>query len=258
MSRKTPFALAIALLIGLAAGYLLWGRQRHHEKDGATNEVQPGQTPRGAVAVTLGTAVIEGEVRFTGAVPSPGRLHREADPYCARESMIDPTVLIANGKLVNVWVRVIKGAPDMAPPGNAVEVSQRDCMYTPRVTSAVVGQRIVARNDDPILHNVHTYLGDSTLFNKGMPNDKAAPIEYTTVQPGLIRWKCDVHPWMRGYVGVSVNAFQDVTGSDGLFRISHLAPGRYTLEAWHEKFGAKTVEVAAPGRVIFTYDGTEH
>jgi len=43
-----------------------------------------------------------------------------------------------------------------------------------------------------------------------------------------------------------------------MFRISNLPPGRYTLEAWHEKLGAKTLEVTAPGRVLFAYDGTEH
>ncbi len=43
-----------------------------------------------------------------------------------------------------------------------------------------------------------------------------------------------------------------------MFRISNLPPGRYTLEAWHEKLGAKTLEVTAPARVLFAYDGTEH
>jgi hypothetical protein len=101
-------------------------------------------------------------------------------------------------------------------------------------------------------------LGASTLFNEGMPNEKAAPIEYTTVEPGVIRWKCDVHPWMRGYIGVSSNSFHAVTGTDGVFRIANLPPGRYTVEAWHEKFGAKTLEVIAPARVVFAYDGAEH
>jgi plastocyanin len=197
-------------------------------------------------------------VQLTGVAPAPGRLHREADPYCARREMADPTVLVANGKLANVWVHVVKGAPDASPPPTAVEIGQRDCMYIPRVTSAVVGQKIVVRNGDSILHNVHTYLGASTLFNKGMPNEKAAPIEYKTVEPGVIRWKCDVHPWMRGYVGVSRNAFQAVTGADGAFRIANLPPGRYTLEAWHEKLGAKTLEITAPARIVFRYDGSEH
>ena len=259
ISPKTSRAVAIVLAIGLVGGYLLWARQRHNGTDLVADKAAP--TPpspqSGVVASVAGTAVIEGEVQFTGATPTPGKLHREADPYCARTQMSDPTVLVANGKLSNVWVHVVNGAPDVAPPAGAVEISQRDCMYTPRVSTAVVGQKIVVRNDDPVLHNVHTYSGDSTLFNKSMPNEKSAPIEYAPANPGVIRWKCDVHPWMRGYLGVSRNPFQAVTGPDGAFRISQLPPGRYTVEAWHEKLGVKTAEVTAPGRVVFSYDGSE-
>jgi plastocyanin len=329
MQRKTLIAIATALVIGLAAGYLLWGRQRPETTKVSEGEVAaaskgespPDPAPRipardlpagtasrptratasagvhtsgrsgtkppafdastaaplddatadagtapaavatqggAVVAWAVGEAIIEGEVQFSGVAPAAGRLHREADPYCARHQIADPTVLVANGKLTNVWVHVIKGAPDTPAPASVVEIDQQDCMYTPRVTTAVVGQKIVARNDDPILHNVHTFLGASTLFNKGMPNENAAPIEYMTVEPGVIRWKCDVHPWMRGYVGISRNPFQAVTGADGVFRIANLPPGRYTLAAWHEKFGAKTLEVVAPAHVVFAYDGTEH
>ena len=214
----------------------------------------PPPPPVRAAAVPTGPlGMIEGEVQFTGAAPALGKLHREADPYCARKEMTDPTVLVANGKLANVWVHVVKGALDSPAPAASVEIDQRDCMYTPRMTTAVVGQKIVARNDDPILHNVHTYLDASTLFNKGMPNDKAVPIEYVAAQPGLIRWKCDVHPWMRGYVGVSANALQAVTGAEGAFHIAEVPAGRYTLEAWHEKYGVKSVEVTAPAHVVFTF-----
>src|SRR5437899_2227474 len=279
MRRKTLFAVATALVIGLATGYLLWGRRQRETTEGTADEVAavqkgeslpetvsriparraPGATlprPKGptadvvaytdggsaetfapdattapaatesaatvvstqegaVVALAVGATVIEGEVQFTGAAAAPGKLHREADPYCARREMTDPSVLVAKGKLANVWVHVIKGAPDALPSPTAVEVDQQDCMYTPRVTTAVVGQKVVARNDDPILHNVHTYFGTSTLFNKGMPNEKAAPIEYVTVEPGVIKWKCDVHPWMRGYVGVSSSAYPAVTGGGG-------------------------------------------
>lgn len=273
MQRRTLLAVATASVIALATAYLLWGphqrvKQVRSEETGApdapTLAPSAGPAPtvdaKGDAALSLGVggAVIEGEVEFTGTPPVPSKLHREADPYCARREMTDPTVLVVMGKLANVWVHVIKGAPDTPPPPTAVEVNQEDCMYSPRVTTAVVGQRLVARNGDPILHNVHTYLGTSTLFNRGMPNEKSAPVEYVTREPGLIKWKCDVHPWMRGYVGVSRNAFQAVTGSDGSFRISDLPPGGYTIEAWHEKYGAKMLEVTAPARVLFTYDGTEH
>jgi hypothetical protein len=38
-------------------------------------------------------------------------------------------------------------------------------------------------------------------------------------------------------------------------------PGKYTVEAWHEKYGVKTqevtVEAGKPAKATFKYDGTE-
>jgi len=205
---------------------------------------------------------IEGDVTFTGKAPTAGKLHREADPFCAKKPMTDPAVTVKNGKLENVWVHVTKGAKETAKaPTTVVEMDQKDCMYEPRMTTAVVGQKIRAKNGDPVLHNVHTYMGATTVFNKGMPNDKAAPIEYVAKEEGMMKWKCDVHPWMRGYIGVSKNPYQAVTGADGSFKIDNVPPGKYTIESWHEKYGVKkqdiTVEDGKPAKVNFKYDGTE-
>jgi plastocyanin len=213
-----------------------------------------------ALALPAAAETIEGSVDFTGKPPTMGKLHREADPYCAKKTMNDPSVTVKNGKLENVWVHVSKGAKESTPPSSTVSMDQKDCMYTPRMTTAVVGQKILAKNGDPVLHNVHTYLGATTLFNKGMPNEKAAPIEYVAKEEGMMKWKCDVHPWMRGYIGVSKNALQTVA-SDGTFKIENVPPGKYTIEAWHEKYGTKTqdvtVEAGKPAKVTFKYDGTE-
>ena len=213
-----------------------------------------------AVALPAAAETIEGSVEFTGKPPTMGKLHREADPYCAKKPMNHPSVTVKSGKLENVWVNVTKGAKESAPPSSTVSMDQKDCMYTPRMTTAVVGQKILAKNGDPVLHNVHTYLGATTLFNKCMPNEKAAPIEYVAKEEGMMKWKCDVHPWMRGYIGVSKNALQAVAG-DGTFKIENVPPGKYTIEAWHEKYGAKTqevtVEAGKPAKVTFKYDGTE-
>lgn len=213
------------------------------------------------IPVAVSAETIEGEVDFTGKVPTAGKLHREADPFCAKKTMTDPSVEVKGGKLENVWVNITKGAKDATPPSSVVEMDQKDCMYTPRVAVAVVGQKIQAKNGDPVLHNVHTYMGSSTLFNKGMPNDKAAPIETSAKEAGVMKWKCDVHPWMRGYIGVSKSGLQAVTGADGSFKIENVPPGKYTIEAWHEKYGPKTqevtVEAGKTAKVKFDYNGTE-
>src|SRR5438874_13318885 len=215
------------------------------------------------LAAVAADGSIEGTVDFSGKAPTPAKLHREADPFCAKKPMTDPAVLVKNGKLENVWVHVTKGASGTAKPdmSSVVSMDQKDCMYTPRMTTAVVGQKIQAKNGDPVLHNVHTYMGASTLFNKGMPNEKAAPIETTAKDEGMMKWKCDVHPWMRGYIGISKNGLQAVTKGDGSFKIDNVPAGKYTVESWHEKYGTKTQEVTVEGgkaaKATFKYDGTE-
>src|SRR6266404_6461757 len=59
--------------------------------------------PAAAMAET-----IEGSIEFSGKAPTPGKLHREADPYCAKKPMTDPAVTVKGGKLENVWVHVTK------------------------------------------------------------------------------------------------------------------------------------------------------
>src|SRR5438105_10511499 len=120
---------------------------------------------------------IEGSVDFSGKPPTAAKLHREADPFCAKKPMTNPEVLVKNGKLENVWVHVSKGAKDVPVAADAkeVEMDQKDCMYEPRMAVAQVGQKIRAKNGDPVLHNVHTYLSATTVSNKGMPNHKATP-----------------------------------------------------------------------------------
>src|SRR5438105_974863 len=206
---------------------------------------------------------IEGTVDFTGKPPTPAKLHREADPFCAKKPMTDPSVLVKNGKLENVWVHVTKGASGAAKVDTtkSVEMDQKDCMYTPRMAMAVVGQKITAKNGDPVLHNVHTYLGATTVFNKGMPNDKTPALEYVAKDEGMLRWKCDVHPWMRGYTGITKHGLQAVSGADGSFKIDNVPPGKYMVESWHEKYGVKTqevtVEAGTRAKATFKYDGTE-
>ena len=206
---------------------------------------------------------IVGAVDFTGTPPTPRPLSREADPVCAKKKMNDETVLVTGGKLANVWVHVTAGAPDSPPAGAAapVVVDQTDCMYRPRVQAALVGQKIVIKNSDPTMHNVHTYFGTATLSNRVMMNEKVKPLDSVADQVGVYRWKCDMHPWMRGFLGVNKNPFQAVTAEDGKFKLDGLAPGNYTLEAWHEKFGVKTLEVTVVagkgGAARFKYDGTE-
>ena len=55
--------------------------------------------------------------------------------------------------------------------------------------------------------------------------------------------KCDVHPWMGGYVSVLHHPIFSLTAPNGKFEIRDLPAGTYQIEAWHEKLGTQTATV---------------
>ena len=130
-------------------------------------------------------------------------------------------------------------------------LDQKGCMYHPHVLPVMVGQKIVVRNDDPFLHNVHALSTINPAFNFGQPNkDPGKPIEPLKATE-TFRVKCDVHPWMSAWVVGLENPYFAASGEDGKFSISGLPPGQYTLTAWHEQLGTQDVPLTVqPGKPI--------
>jgi plastocyanin len=218
-------------------------------------------TPEPAAAAPTGTVAIKGAVTLAGAPPAMALTKRDADPFCARTPMKDEEVVVgAGGALKNVIVRVTKGITgNYEPPMTNVTLDQTQCMYRPRVAMIMAGQSLLIRNSDQTLHNVHTYKGASTLFNQAeVPGLPAIAKTFKDASGEILKFKCDVHPWMTGYVGVSAHPFFAVTGDDGKFELPKVAPGKYTVEAWHERFGTKSAEVTVtagqPADVKFAFD----
>jgi plastocyanin len=218
-------------------------------------------TPEPAAAPASGTATIKGTVTLTGTLPEMALIRRDADPFCARTQMKDEEVVVgAGGVLKNVIVRITKGiSGNYEPPMSNVTIDQSNCMYRPRVAMIMAGQSLLIRNSDQTLHNVHTYKGASTLFNQAeVPGLPAIAKTFKDQTGEILKFKCDVHPWMTGYVGVSAHPFFAVTGDDGSFEIPKVPAGTYTLEAWQERYGAKsteiTVEANKPVVANFTFE----
>ena len=151
----------------------------------------------------------------------PGRRPWTAplDPACDAQ-VPDETVLVKDGKLANVLVRLTGALPRVAVPTVPVVIDQQGCTYRPRVQGAMAGQTIQIRNSDGTLHNVHSYAGARTLFNRAQPPG-ARPMD-TTFPPGteVVKLKCDVHPWMLGWVVVGEHPWHAVSGADGRFELA--------------------------------------
>src|SRR3954471_21301424 len=203
-------------------------------------------TPAPAAAPSAGAGALRGAVTLMGTPPEMPLTKRDADPFCARTPMKDEEVVVgAGGALKNVIVRITKGITgNYEPPMTNVTLDQTQCMYRPRVAVLMAGQSLLVRNSDQTLHNVHTYKGASTLFNQAeVPGLPAIAKTFKDSTGEILKFKCDVHPWMTAYVAVMGHPFFAATGADGSFEIPKVPPGKYTLEAWHERYGTKTTEI---------------
>ena len=197
-------------------------------------------------AAPLGT--IKGRVLFVATAPNVPAVDRTSDPYCAARAGRDADLSVGKGGgLADVLVRLppgrLPGRLPGATPKAPVVIDQTNCSYRPRVVGVVVGQEVVVKNSDRTLHNVHTFEGKETLFNLGQPEGSAPLRRELGVRPGaVVRFGCDVHPWMAAWAVVSDHPFFRVTSSDGRF-VLKVPPGSYDLEAWHPTLGTRTVQV---------------
>jgi plastocyanin len=226
----------------------------------AASTGKPASTGTGAAAAPEGKGKIKGVVSLTGKAPEmkvPAK-RKEAE-FCKGKEVVYNAVIAKDGKLKDALVRIenggVKGKFE-APKTKAV-IDQVDCMYTPRIQGVVSGQEIDIKNSDGTLHNVHTYKGSESWFNQAQPKG-AEPVTKELEDTSIIKFSCDVHPWMRGFVVVTDHPYFAVSAEDGSFTIDKVPAGTYNVEAWHASYGMKkgTAEVTddKPAEVAFTFD----
>jgi plastocyanin len=162
----------------------------------------------------------------------------------------EEVIVSANGAVANAFVWVKDGVPagDWASPSNAVVIDQQGCIYTPHVSGIVVGQPIEFLNSDDTNHNIHPLPRENAEWNESQPPKGEPKIKTFDREEVMVPVKCNIHPWMRAYVGVVRHPFFGVTDADGAFSIAGLPPGSYTLEAWHERFGRQEVKVTVAAK----------
>ncbi len=215
-------------------------------------------------AFAQGTATIKGKVVFQGTPLKTRPVTMKQDKKCdalhkGKPVVSEEFVLNKNGTLKWVLVYVKSGAKKGAAPKNSVVLDQKGCIYRPHVFGIMVGQKLEIVNTDGFLHNIHFISKKNKEFNQAQPT-KAVKITKTfnsTELPPSSYFKCDVHPWMKAWVGIFDHPFFAVTGDDGTFAIKGLPPGTYEVEAWHEKLGTQSQSVTVkPGEtkeITFTF-----
>jgi plastocyanin len=202
-----------------------------------------------AVAATAGD--ITGKVTLNGTPPPEKKITPlKNDPNCGKlveEAPMTTFYVVSDDGGLAEAVVVLKGLEgnSSGPSAEPLVIDQKGCLYLPYVSAVQTGQKVIVKNSDPVLHNVHTTPkspGNEEKNLAQMPN--GADLEFVFAAPeDFLRFKCDVHPWMFSYVTVLDHPYFAVTGEDGTFKISDVPPGKYTIEVKHRKAGSSTAEV---------------
>lgn len=200
------------------------------------------------------TGTISGQVHFEGPVPEQTLLQLGGWSECAAQHSeglpLAGDILVNKGKLQNAVIYVKSGLGDrvFVVPTEPVESDQKGCVFLPRVMGAQVDQPIRFLNSDPIAHNVHGLPQNSRAWNFSLGVKGASRTVSVDKAEAMIEIKCDIHPWMRAYLGVFDHPYFALSAADGSFTLNNLPPGEYTIEAWHERFGTRSQQVSLSER----------
>jgi hypothetical protein len=252
--RKWIWLFATLMILGLAA----CGKKGDEATTAPAKDTLSVPRPTPIDPSTVGE--VGGEISFGGVRPKSQRINMDQDPACEQKRrgpvIAEDGVVNDNGTLSNVFVYVKAGAEKytFAPPAEPVVLDQDGCMYKPHVLGLMAGQVLKIVSSDDTTHNIHPMPQNNREWNMSQAPG-AAPIEQEFVRPEImIPVKCNQHPWMRAWIGVTSNPFFAVSGSDGTFTIKRLPPGDYTIEAWTANFGTQEHKVTVGAKETKTVD----
>jgi hypothetical protein len=146
-----------------------------------------------------------------------------------------------------VWLAPEPGSPNKLPihptlkdiRNKEVEIDQPRCAFVPHCLGMREGQVLVAKNSAPIAHNVR-WVGNP-IKNPGgsniIPAQGSFKIEGLKADKLPLIIECNIHPWMKGRVGVFDHPYFAVTDDNGNFEIKLAPAGEYRLKVYHESVG---------------------
>lgn len=207
-----------------------------------------GRGPAGTASAEDTPATVTGVVKFAGTPPKPVKIDTSQDPLCAKARTTALTaediVVGPGGGLANAVIYVSDGLSGRTfqPPSQPAVLEQKGCQYKPHVLAMQANQKLSVVNSDETTHNIHPTPNNNREWNMTQPH--GMPLEQTFAREEIaVPVKCNVHPWMKGYIAVLKHPYFAVSDKDGHFELKDLPPGTYTITAWQEKLGTTNQKI---------------
>jgi hypothetical protein len=195
---------------------------------------------------------VKGKIVVAGAVPPRIKIDVTKDKeHCLAKGDLFSESYVVNAKnkgVQHVIVWLIDAGGDFKTPipihpalkgvkGNLV-IDQPCCQFIPHVAAIREGQGIEFKNSAAVAHNVHV-ISKALEFNVILPpgGSKLVPPVNLPADLRPMSVKCDIHPWMNGWVRIFPHPYFAVTDENGQFTIKNAPAGQYRLVLWQETTG---------------------
>jgi hypothetical protein len=209
----------------------------------------------GALTARADGGSITGTVKYGGTAEKPKSVEVTKDKeVCGLKPHFEEDLIVdSGGGIANAVVYIADAKAEPKP--ETVDFDQKGCDYVPHVLAFPAGSTVKIKNDDGILHNIHSYSTDNPAFNIAQPKFKKV-VDVKVDKPELIKVSCDAHGWMHGWWFSSANPYFAVTDDKGSYTIKDVPPGDYTVTIWQEKLGKDEQKVTVKAGAPTTLDVT--
>lgn len=241
----TKFLLTAIVAVALAAPADAKRQKKYKEMDVANG---------GSVA---------GKVSFKGVVPADAIekiLITKNNDVCGTGEREVVWVDVKDGALRGAFVfldKVKEGKKWDKPKMGSYLVNQKGCRFRPWAQVVRPGPIIIRNGDSGVLHNINAreLIGvekgrvvKKTLFNFGQPDPGDIKDKIKPRRSNYIGINCEAHNFMFGFMMAPVHPYAVVVGEDGSFSIDNIPPGKYTLKAWHPRFGIQKTKITVTAK----------
>jgi hypothetical protein len=220
---------------------------------------------------------VTGKVSFKGALPADAvdLITITKNPEVCDKDPANPGrrevvwVDVKDGALRGVFVfidKIKEGKKWSQPEGGNYVILQKGCRFRPWAQVVRRGPIVIRHSDgEGVLHNINTreLIGveknkvvKRTMFNFGQPDPGDIMEELKPRRSPFIAINCEAHNFMFGYMMAPTHPYAVVVGEDGSYSIDDVPPGKYTVQAWHPRFGLQKTTLEVPAKGVASADFT--
>ena len=193
------------------------------------------------VVNVAGGGKLTGTIDFDGVVPADSIIELPADMMGCGQRITDQRVERTGTRIgsVVVWITDIRSGKAL-PVDRRFQLSNEDCMLSPKVQAVLAHSTLNVVSDDVALHRdriINVGTGELEAVAPFNDNGEVVPFDSLLDKPEQLEIVCELHPWAKAHILVFDHPYFATTDKSGAFSIDDVPPGTYHIKAWHPLLG---------------------